>query len=279
MSLSEIQNNNKQILIDIQSLQKIEQGLINTLDTNTNITTKQQEEIINKINQISKMRMNLYQTLNDVNNYFKHTLTNSEDVLQEQTAAINIVESELSQTKKRIALLEEQNNNKIRLIEINNYYGEKYAEHTTLVKTIVFLLIPIIILSILFNNGFLPKNIYIVLLVIISFIGGIYVITRFLSIWNRDNMNYQKYSWMFSQPSKHQINSEPTSTIDPWAKKTSSILMSCPTQQQQQTSSESNAIKETFINNILTKQTRVYKKPDITLNTFVNPSNALSYKQ
>ena len=44
-----IQDNNQQILNDIQSLQGIEQNLFSSLE-NANLTTEEQESIINKIN-------------------------------------------------------------------------------------------------------------------------------------------------------------------------------------------------------------------------------------
>jgi hypothetical protein len=280
MSLPNIQDNNQQILNDIQSLQNIEQDLFNNLETNTNLTSTQQEEIIDKINQISKMRINLYQTLSGVNNYFQNALTNSQGTLQEQSSAIDIVENELNQAKKKLAILEEQKNNKIRLVEINNYYGDKYAEHTTLMKYIIFMLVPIIIISILFNKNLIPKPLYYILLFIISIIGVYFIVLRILSIWSRDNMNYQEYAWGFD------IKSAPTgspSTTDPWLKTTS--MDNCVTQAinsaqssiNEQANQTASVALETFVNNVFTKQSQVTKKPDVILNSIVNASNSSSY--
>ena len=47
---NDIQQNNEQLLNDIQSLQKMEQQLFDSLETNPNLTTKQQEQIIEKMN-------------------------------------------------------------------------------------------------------------------------------------------------------------------------------------------------------------------------------------
>ena len=144
MSLPNIQENNQQILNDIQSLQQIEQSLFINLETNPSLTTAQQQEIINKISDISNMRINLYHTLSDVNNYFQSALTNSQGTLNEQATAIEIVERELNDARTQLTLLEEEKNNKIRMIEINNFYGDKYADHTILMKYIMFMFIPII---------------------------------------------------------------------------------------------------------------------------------------
>ena len=77
-----IDENNQQILTDIQSLQNIEQSLFASLEENPSLSTEEQQQIINKINDVSSMRMNLYQTLNDVNGFFHSALTTSEGTLK-----------------------------------------------------------------------------------------------------------------------------------------------------------------------------------------------------
>jgi hypothetical protein len=213
-SQPDISQNNEQILNDIQSLQQIEQQLFNNLETSTNLTPQQQQKIIEKMNQLSNMRINLYKTLSGVNNFFQNALTSSVGTLQEQTVTIGIVESELNKTKKRLQLLEAEKNNKIRLVEINNYYGDKYAEHTQLMKIIIFTLVPIIILAILNKKLFLPNKFYYILLVIVSLIGSYFFWNRFSSIVMRDNMNYQEYDWPFNPSSSTDTST--TSSSDPW---------------------------------------------------------------
>ena len=183
MSEPNIAQNNEQILNDIQSLQEMEKTLLNSLEANANtLTSQEQEQIVEKMNRISDMRINLYQTLSGVNNFFQGALSSSIGTLQQQTAAIGIIEDELNQSKKRLEVLENEKLNKIRLVEINDYYGEKYAEHSELMKIIIFTLVPIIILAILNNKGILPEKIYYILLVIVSIIGSVFLWRRFSSI-------------------------------------------------------------------------------------------------
>ena len=217
-----VKQNNEQILNDIQSLQQMEQQLFNGLESNPNMTPEQQQKIVQKMNQLSNMRVNLYQTLSGVNNYFENVLNKSVGSLQQQAVAIEIVESELNKAKKRLEILEEEKNNKIRLVEINTYYGDKYAEHAELMKIIIFTLIPIIIIGFLNNKGIIPSIFFNILLVIISGIGAYFFWRRFASIISRDNMNYQEYDWYFDQdgaPTRSSvIGSDPWEgdTIDPW---------------------------------------------------------------
>ena len=276
--LPNVQENTTQILNDIQSLQTIEQQLFSSLEENTGLTPEQQKQIVEKINNISKMRINLYETLNGVNSFFQNALANSKGTLTEQTTAIDIVEKELNISKKRLKVLEEEKNNKIRLVEINNYYGQKYAEHSDLMKIIVIMLIPILILAILFNKGLIPVKIYYILIAIIAIIGGVFIWKIMFSIMLRDSMNYQEYDWYFDP--NNAPTSTTTTTTDPWESTTTtygtcvgdaccsdglvydSALNQCITPSGETTTTTTT---ETFVNNVFTKPTNNYKKPDVVL--------------
>lgn len=209
--MPDIQENNEQILNDIQSLQQMEEQLLNNLETNPSLSNAQQVDIIQKMNQLSTMRINLYQTLSGVNGFYQNALSSSIGTLQEQTSAIAIVENELNQAKQRLEVLEVEKNNKVRLVEINDYFGDKYAEHSQLMKIVIFTLVPIIILILLKNKEIIPHIVYLVLVVIIALIGIYFFSYRFASIITRDNMNYQEYDWYLP-------NNAPTggSSTDPW---------------------------------------------------------------
>ena len=208
-----IQVNNEQILNDIESLQQMEEQLLNSLETNPNLTYQQQEDMIQKMNQLSTMRINLYQTLSGVNGFYQNALSSSIGTLQQQTSAIAIVENELNRSKERLEILQEEKNNQIRLVEINDYYGDKYAEHSQLMKIVIFTLVPIIILVLLKNKGLLPNFIYISLVIIITIIGAYFFWYRFGSIISRDNMVYQSYDWYFNPATAPTGAGNPT---DPW---------------------------------------------------------------
>jgi len=209
-----IQESNQDIINDIQSLQQTEQGLFNSLETNPNLTTQQQQDIMTKINQITNMRISLYQTLSNVNGYFQNALKTSHGTLQDQSMAVQIVEDQLNQMKKDLQLLKTEKNNKVRLVEINSYYGDKYAEHAQLMKIIIFTLVPVIIVSLIYRTGIIPQIVYTALLCIIALIGAYFFWKRYVSIITRDAMDYDEYDWYFD------TSSAPTakggSSTDPW---------------------------------------------------------------
>ncbi len=211
-----IQQNNEQILNDIQSLQQMERQLFTSLETTPNMSAEQQQKIVEKMNELSNMRINLYKTLSGVNNYFDQALQSSIGSLREQVVAVGIVENELNKSKQNLQRLEEERNNKIRMVEINSYFGDKYSEHAQLMKVVIYTLIPVIILVVLHRVEVLPSFLYNSLLVVVAAIGGYYFWERYSSIIMRDNMNYQEYTWSFD-PSKAVGERDSTVTGDPWA--------------------------------------------------------------
>jgi hypothetical protein len=287
---------NDQLVTDIQSLQTMEQELFSSLENNPNLTNEQQQKIVEKMNQLSDMRINLYQTLSGVNNYYQNALSSSQGTLKEQTNAIYIVESELNQSKRRLDLLNQEKNNKIRLVEINNYYGDKYAEHGNLMKIIILTLVPIIILALLNNKGILPNSIYYGLTVIIAFIGGYFFWLRFGSIITRDNMDYQTYDWYFDPASAPTAGAAST---DPWSSSSDYgtcigdaccspglvydfSLNQCVVPTSTTTTTTESFITEGMVQSVLTKSDPNKKyKGDVMLNSTVNPSisNSFIYKK
>ena len=262
----------EKLLSDIKSLQNIEKELFDTLEINGfNLTSEQYNKIILKINSISQMRVNLYQTLGKINIFYKDGVLNSQEVLQQQAFAIGIVEKQLNESKQKLERLELEKNNKIRLIEINDYYGQKYNEHSVLMKYIILTLIPIIIISFLYNKGFLPRFIFYILLIIITVIGSIFIIYRLISIWNRDNMNYQSYLWSFNIKNAPAAINNAGNTNDPWLTSGNNFGMCMNTNGTIQTKESSS--KESFVNDIFTKNSNVNKKADIIIDNEVMPSN------
>lgn len=266
-----VPENNEDILNDIEYLQTIETDYFNQL-ANTSLTTEQKNGIIQKINDISTMRINLYKTLGELNNFYLNSLDNSRGALSEQIQSVGIVENELNNTKQTLQDLEESKNNTIRLIEINQYYGDKYQEHTSIVKILIFMLIPILILTILYRYSLLPEVIYYVLLAIVSFIGLYFFFNKLVSLLYRDSMNYQEYDWNFNPAAAPKVN---TNSKDSW--KIPGISGTCVGEYCCDSGTVWNSTsakcevapkKESFegmINNVFTKHAKGYIKPSVVL--------------
>jgi len=225
VDFSDVQEKNAQTLTDIQNLQVIEKDLFTTLEeglASNTLTPEQKDSIINKINEIAQMRANLYKNISGVFSFFQNNVSSARDTLMEQSSAVEIVEHELNEAKRRLKLIEKEQADKLRLVEINTYYGERYADHTSIMKTIIIICLPIMLLTFLANRGFLPPTIYAILVIIVAVVGLIYIAKQILHTMSRDNMNYQEYNWDFKTSQAPPVDTSNPSGTNPWT--TSGIM-------------------------------------------------------
>jgi len=218
-----LQERNQQVVSNIAQLQAQEKDLYSSLD-DVNLNSEQKQRIINQINEISQMRINLYAGLKDAYSFYQKNVSASKNTLGQSMEAIDILENELNQSKIRLNLLEDQKYNKLRLVEINTYYGKRYKAHSGLMKTIVIICIPIIILTILANKEILPPKLYAFLMGIILILGILSIGTQLIDISSRDNMNWDEYYWYFN---KDKAPSDTTigDITNPWEK--NSLSLTC----------------------------------------------------
>jgi hypothetical protein len=202
---------------DIDNLQKIEMELIQTLGSNPNITTDEKNALYAKVNAVTDMRIRLYKTLDNASGMYKDILKGSTEKLELQTDAIGIMERELDNTKKRIDALSSDKNNKMRLVEVNEYYGSKYSEQAGLMKIIILTLISVIIVTFLkkrYLAAYMPDIIYYILIIGIFITGGVFFVLKFGDYMSRDSMNYQEFDWGFNKgKAPNPTNMIP---VDPW---------------------------------------------------------------
>jgi hypothetical protein len=215
----QIQDQSAEIVADIQNLQNIETDLFNTLETgvtNKTLASGQQTNLINQINKVSMMRESLYKSLDSMQQYYRGTVSSVGNVIGHQLNALQVVEYQLNESKKRLKIIEEEKNNKLRLVEINTYYGEKYADHTGIMKTVVFFCIPIIILAVLANANILPHSIYVFLFIIIVVVAVVVIWGKILQAMSHDNMNYNEYVWGKEPPETPLVDTSINAWVDPW---------------------------------------------------------------
>jgi len=205
-----IEDESVELINDIQNLQNIELDLFDTLEkgiANNTLTDADKTALIDQINKVSKMRVNLFNTLNGMNQYYQGTVSSTGNVLTNQLNALQVVENELNDATTRLNIINDEKNNKQRMVEINTYYSERYADHKSIMQVIVMFCIPIIILTVLANMHILPRIIYAILLSIILVIAIIVVGIKLIMSVSHDNMNYQEYVW-------GSKNNPPTNTVD-----------------------------------------------------------------
>jgi hypothetical protein len=186
----------------IDKISKVEQQLIEQIGNAKDPT--EQAKLSNNLLLIQDTRVNLINALSSINAYYSQNLLGSSHTLEQQTNAVAIMDKEMEQAKKRLAYINEQKENKLRVVEINQYYSASYAEWTHLVKILIITILAFaIVINITTYFPILPSEVYSMLMFIISVVSLYYIFITIVSIYSRDNMVYDEYNWNFN------INSAP----------------------------------------------------------------------
>lgn len=199
-NLNNLNSTQEQTLSNIQRLQEMERSMYDKLDTSTNnktLTEPEQQQVIDKINELSTIRTNLFQTLQQDYALEASNVSETRNDLVNQITTVGIVENELNNAKQTLTSLENERYNQLRMVEINNYYGKKYGAQANVMKWVVILCIPLLIIAILMNKQIIPSKIGGPLMTIILIIGIIIIVTKLWDISRRDNMNYDEYQWFW----------------------------------------------------------------------------------
>ena len=196
--LERMNSRHTQTLKNIQQLQNMEKELYASLDTSVSgrsVSKSEQTQIINKINELSSMRMNLYLSMKDMYLFLQTNVSDTRNSLVNDLTNIGVVEGELNNAKEQLKLLEKERYDKLRMVEINTYYSDRYQAHTDVMKMIIFTCIPILIIAILSNKGIISESISNIAIAIVASFGVIYIGYSMYDISTRDNMNFNEYSY------------------------------------------------------------------------------------
>ena len=198
-SLTSIQARSDENEKNIGQLENLSVTLTEQLNSNiANNNTASNPELTVKINSINDIIRNLHQNQSELYSVYNTMITSTEKSLEEQGYATTIVSTELGNTTAQLNAYDQEQANKLRLIEINDYYSEQYLDRTNIMKSIILVCIPLIILTVLKNKGLINKTLFNWLIIILIVVGGIYLFKLFLKAVSHNNMQYQQYDWNFN---------------------------------------------------------------------------------
>lgn len=206
----------EQVEKDIQTINKMETSLFQSMH-NDELTDEQYENTKNKIKELMNMRIRLHRLLEDINQAHIIQFGSSADTLAKQQLAMDIIQKEMDKSSHKLQALEDERNKKVRLVELNEYYEERYEEHITFVKIVIVMLVVLIFIGVVNKTGILPTSVYYGCISIVAAIGAYYMWKTILSIMMRDPMVYSEYKWNFNASSAPTVGENADLENDPWA--------------------------------------------------------------
>ena len=177
----------------IGNINELEKSLTNTIQYTDSPTVKANAEAELKKLQVVKARY-----INNTNSLYEKAYAYDEasqaliHYQNNTSAALSDANQKLS-TEERLALREIEN--KRRMVQINTYYSDKYADYIFIIKMAILLCAIIIVLSVLTRRSILSRGMYALLVVISSSIIISIIIIRWISMRYRDPINYKQFKF------------------------------------------------------------------------------------
>jgi hypothetical protein len=88
----------------------------------------------------------------------------------------------------------DEKNNKIKMTQINTYFGKQYASYTELAIILCIFMLALLIPNLVANLLHIPE-LAIALRKIIWWVGGLYIAYRVIDLILRRNDNHDEYTW------------------------------------------------------------------------------------
>lgn len=193
-------------LKNIQQLQDLEKELYKKLESDAakGATADQQQITIAKINELSQIRLTMFEELDAMYKGIQGRVAQSRAGLDDQLVVTGIVEKELNDAKHRLNDMSTDKHNKMRIIEINTYYSEMYRAQSSLMKAIVVISLVFLVLIIVAKKDWVPQSIMNGIIGVWAIICAIYLFRRIVDISTRNNMNFDEYDWNWDPTANKQ---------------------------------------------------------------------------
>ena len=134
--------NIEDILNQIKGLQDTEQSLMTELDVAASSPGFLPDDpkilaLLSNINNISESRQALFKAVSAKLAVLQEGVSESRVNLVGQLTLLKVVEAQLNEAKTKMTNLQNRNDTKMRLVQINTYYGKRYEYQSELMKKII----------------------------------------------------------------------------------------------------------------------------------------------
>ena len=170
------------------------EGIRNVLATQAeHLSPDQIKQFKNALMQQTELQNSMLEAASMQGQALGNNLRAASNNLVNQMVVTDILQNEVTNAENAYMALKQDNTDKLRMVEINRYYTERYRAQSDLMKLIIFFAVPLLLITILANKGILTKNIAYILGGVILVVGIIMVVGKIMDINSRDNMDFSEY--------------------------------------------------------------------------------------
>ncbi len=178
---------------ELQDLEKYMFANLQKLNASGADTGAQKKIVEKRINELSKMRLNLFKKLKGMYTDTQASTDSNRKDLADQITMVQVMEEELNNVKTRLGQLQSEKANKMRMVELGDYEYDRYTAHKKIFKNIVYGAFAILIVSYLMHLPMFPTNIGVLIIILIIAFIVISNIGLMVDNARKDNLDYDKY--------------------------------------------------------------------------------------
>jgi len=219
-NLSDINNSNGEIMSSITELDNLSTQITSdasklspsgstgtsqtVLDVRNDLTDK-------RLQTISSIRNKLDTQMGKINNFYNNGLNSMKTIQEQQKKASDIITSQKEINEKRVDSIKIEQNNKMRLVEINSYYGKKYKAQSEIMKIIILISVISLILWIVDSKQLLPipSFVFTILISLSVTIGAIVIFYKCYYLILRNNVDYDQIDFDIPLDKLPPIDTDP----------------------------------------------------------------------
>ena len=165
---------------------------------------ERQEEIVNDLKRKAESAAGLGKISGDMIRLAAVAAAKSRGALANQTTVATMMQEQLSQARQGLDKVAGSQENKMRMVEINTYYSDKYRAQSSLVKLIIVVVVAFLLVIILMKRQLIPQEVAVVLIIGILLIGGLLAGLRYWNITSRDNMVFDEFDFTHANPPAYE---------------------------------------------------------------------------
>jgi hypothetical protein len=205
--LKDLEEKHNSTIQNIQNLQELEKYMfqnLQKLSPDNSQSALEKQAILNKINELKNIRTQLMTQLSSSYQEKQEELNLERENLSDKFAQVGIIDNELHRARENINVLENEKNNKLRMVQLYEYQRKRYQAYTDIVKLVIYGSISILAITLLMKYNiipFIPSQTFSILIILSIVITVVLIIRKVFDISMRNNMDFDQYDFYFDPKS------------------------------------------------------------------------------
>ena len=185
----------QQLLTSVQQLKDAHTELMRRYSAATDDADR--TNIMNELEKNVTLRASLLSSAGETALVQNQAIATKKNDAASAYAIASLIQAEKQFAQDQAEEIQDIRNNKQRMIQLNTYYGKRFMAQAGVMKIFIYMCIPILILAVLANMGFLPNYIAGFAIIASIVVGIILSYSAVSDINRRDKMNFDEYTWEF----------------------------------------------------------------------------------